>query len=146
MNHIARHVYARRDFEQAQRALNRQKKFEAWQAELAKESCSDSDGDAGGELGAEWVERRNLDGGLVWVHNETGEIVTVDPRTDPVDAELIGCSVRVFCRSRSSGSKGCWLGSIAADGNTGSSTSTATTSGSTWMRRPNDNIIRIINK
>ena len=29
MNHIARHVYARRDFEQAQRALNRQKKFEA---------------------------------------------------------------------------------------------------------------------
>ena len=28
MNHIARHVYARRDFEQAQRALNRQKKFE----------------------------------------------------------------------------------------------------------------------
>ena len=96
MNHIARHVYARRDFEQAQRALNRQKKFEAWQAELAKDSCSDSDGDAGGELGAEWVERRNLDGGLVWVHNETGEIVTVDPRTDPVDAELIGCSVRVF--------------------------------------------------
>ena len=78
------------------RALNRQKKFEAWQAELAKDSCSDSDGDAGGELGAEWVERRNLDGGLVWVHNETGEIVTVDPRTDPVDAELIGCSVRVF--------------------------------------------------
>ena len=96
MNHIARHVYARRDFEQAQRALNRQKKFEAWQAELAKDSCSDSDGDAGGELGAEWVERRNLDGGLVWVHNESGEIVTVDPRTDPVDAELIGCSVRVF--------------------------------------------------
>ena len=96
MNHIARHVYARRDFEQAQRALNRQKKFEAWQAELAKDSCSDSDGDAGGELGVEWVERRNLDGGLVWVHNETGEIVTVDPRTDPVDAELIGCSVRVF--------------------------------------------------
>ena len=89
-------MYARRDFEQAQRALNRQKKFEAWQAELAKDSCSDSDGDAGGELGAEWVERRNLDGGLVWVHNETGEIVTVDPRTDPVDAELIGCSVRVF--------------------------------------------------
>ena len=49
MNHIARHVYARRDFEQAQRALNRQKKFEAWQAELAKDSCSDSDGDAGGD-------------------------------------------------------------------------------------------------
>ena len=47
-------------------------------------------------MGAEWVERRNLDGGLVWVHNESGEIVTVDPRTDPVDAELIGCSVRVF--------------------------------------------------
>ena len=51
MNHIARHVCASR-LEQAQRALNRQKKFEAWQAELAKDSCSDSDGDAGGELGA----------------------------------------------------------------------------------------------
>lgn len=96
MNFIARHVMARKDFEIAQREANRQRKFAAWQQELAKDSCSDSDGDAGGELDPGWMERRNLDGGLVWVHHESGEVSTIDPRTDPVDAELIGCSVRVF--------------------------------------------------
>ena len=88
---------------------------------------------------ASWVPngwKRNLDGGLVWVHNETGEIVTVDPRTDPVDAELD----RLFCQSvlaawRSSGSKVYWRASIVEGGSTGSSTSMGTTSGSTWTRR-----------
>ena len=53
MNHIARHVYAD-GFRASTTSLNRQKKFEAWQAELAKDSVVIRMG-MRGELGAEWV-------------------------------------------------------------------------------------------
>ena len=56
------------------------------------------------------------------MHNETGEIVTVDPRTDPVDAELIGCSVRVFWPLEEQWFEGRASALPSPTGNTGSST------------------------
>ena len=96
MNFVARHVLDRQDFERARREAGVRGRFAAWQHELAKDSCSDSDGDAGGQLDDAWVERKERDGRTTWFHTGSGEVSTHDPRCDPVDAELIGCSVRVY--------------------------------------------------
>lgn len=91
LNKIAAAVYDRRAFERRNSAIAAERLYADFVAKLSHDSCSDDDNETG-QASSQWI----YEGGTSWLNMTTGERVCENPVADPVDLELVGCSVRVY--------------------------------------------------
>lgn len=96
LNSIARSVFRRQEFELTASFAAASQRLESFYTALGRDSCSEDKSDEETSENA-WVERRDTKSGIpTWINTHTGEEVSESPFSDPVDTELVGCSVRIY--------------------------------------------------
>lgn len=94
LNKVAASVFERQEFEVETSRQNATWRYDEFLENVGRDSCSEDEGES------EWIERCDSASGeysKTWFNAQTGEEVHRNPHIpDPVDAELVGCSVKIY--------------------------------------------------